>query len=1297
MLPGSDASIEAPQTLHLYASRLLQERAVEDAAAAEVDGALLYLDIVDSTGLTERYAALGADGAERLGEVLGGYFRLVFAAIAERDGDIVGMEGDSVLALWRDEPSQPSAAERAADAALALRERLVGAPITQRILVASGRLSVMTLKPRSDRRILLLGGPPIRALAAAAAACPPGGVILPLGVVPRPGFAAARSVPVCSEIVLAPFLPPIVVERVKVGHGYWLAEFRTLTSIMIRLEGVEAEAAGGTLLESAVGAVDAALAGVGLAIAEVVEGDKGTVLRFAAGLPPYVLDDNAVGGIEAARLASKALRGVGIVAGVGVATGRAFTVEVGDEHRRLYAILGPVMNRAARLMQMANGEVLACDSTAAAAKDRFDFAEPFMATMKGQRALAPVHRLLGRRAPRPVGYIGAGLYGRDTEVALLGDFLDRLRGDSGRLAVIEGEPGAGKSRLLAHVGTLARQRGRAIFIGAAQSIEQETSYFAFRQVLAQLLGGEPDQELEVSAATRRLRSLLNGSPLAQRAEALTDLLTLDLAMLDGSERLTGAARRGAIASLLAHLLEATPTRAVVLLDDAQWLDASSVRLLETLLHRVPGLLAVAGARPLEPHARPELRAFLRASPVQARLERLNQASIGELIRTTLGGATVPRRLVEHIHTRSEGLPLFAEQLVLAMRDQMLLRPSPDGRRVEADLDAHAEVATLRDVILRRVGLLPSGQQTLLKLASVLGRGFDPALLESIHPDSPTRASLESELSALAEAGLLERQGTQLTFHHIRIQEAVYDLLPFAQRRVLHRAVAMAIEAAYSADLAPYHGQLAAHWEQAQEPARGAAYRLRAASRALNSFANLEVLAQLGAIERAGGNDALLPAQSDRAEFARLWGAAAQELSSFDDARHWLMRCAILYGVSLRHGKAALLGGVGIEIFRQLLLRAGVSRARSDADAMARDALSAFVHIRLAEHAYHDGDSLSLLHNTLVALNRAETGRNSRDLVGATGGLALGLGVAGFRRLAEYYRRRALTIAETTQPWDQAVAVLLGAVLSTHFADWPSTEAMAARAAAIFDEIGEQDRYVTCQAVVAFARIAAGDIPNAELCLADFGEFAESVDNPRVGAWVLAARAQIDLMVGAPPTQALERLAGVREEWQSAGEKTLARGLRAAAALASGNRAQAVAAADDCMAVMRHTLPVALTYHGAAAMAAACLGLAEAAPADAAARARAREAVRLVRAFAKRAPVSECYALWLAGRAAELSGQRGRAAKLFRKGFALAERLNMPVEAGLCLRAMGDAGAAKGIFERTGCVPWLEFASGAAGT
>ena len=320
--------------------------------------------------------------------------------------------------------------------------------------------------------------------------------------------------------------------------------------------------------------------------------------------------------------------------------------------------------------------------------------------------------------------------------------------------------------------------------------------------------------------------------------------------------------------------------------------------------------------------------------------------------------------------------------------------SADGRRIEADLDARAEVATLRDVILRRVDLLPSGRQTLLKVASVLGRSFDPALLGSIHPDAPDPARIGSGACGARRrrtAGAARSAACLPPHPH---PGGGVRTVAVRSAAVLHRAAAAAIEAAHGADLAPYHAQLAAHWERAAEPARGAAYRLRAAARALDAFANVEVVAQLSAIERAGGNETLLPARSDRAEFARLWGAAAQELSSFDDARHWLIRCAALNDLPLRQGKASTLAGIGIEVIRQLRLRAGVLRSRRDAAADARDALSAFVHIRLAERAYHDGDSLTLLHDTLVALNRAEMGGNSRDLVGATGGLALGLGVAG---------------------------------------------------------------------------------------------------------------------------------------------------------------------------------------------------------------------------------------------------------------------------------------------------------------
>ncbi len=86
----------------------------------------------------------------------------------------------------------------------------------------------------------------------------------------------------------------------------------------------------------------------------------------------------------------------------------------------------------------------------------------------------------------------------------------------------------------------------------------------------------------------------------------------------------------------------------------------------------------------------------------------------------------------------------------------------------------------------------------------------------------------------------------------------------------------------------------------------------------------------------------------------------------------------------------------------------------------------------------------------------------------------------------------------------------------------------------------------------------------------------------------------------------------------------------------------------------------------------------------------------MRAFAKRTPVGRCYALWLGGREAALDGRRRRALGLFRCGLDLAERLGMPFEAALCLRALGEAQAAAAILGRTGCLPWLEFGSGEEG-
>jgi hypothetical protein len=625
-----------------------------------------------------------------------------------------------------------------------------------------------------------------------------------------------------------------------------------------------------------------------------------------------------------------------------------------------------------------------------------------------------------------------------------------------------------------------------------------------------------------------------------------------------------------------------------------------------------------------------------------------------------------------------------------MLDQGLVVRAPNGRILEVDLESHVDVVTLRDVILRRVDLLAPRLQALMKAASVLGRDFDPALLPGLDPEGSDAGRLRDELARLIEAGLMEPGPKGYAFRHVRIQEAVYDLLPFAQRRALHRAAALAIEQAQGEDRSAVYAELAAHWENAGEPARGAAYRLKVAARALDTFAHHETIAQLRAIERAGGHDTLLQNRSDQVEFARMFGRAAEEISDFEAARPWLLRCAELAGVPVRGGFPALLAGTLRESAVQLLLRARLIGPRRPGPAAKLDALSAELHNRLAEQAYHAGDPFALLHATLVALNSGERGRNGRDLGVATGAIAIGLGFAGQFRLARFYQRRALAVTASLEPWDVGIAHMQSAVTAVDLGDWPLALAMASSGSSLFAGIGEQDRFGTCQSLLAYALIATGESSRAEQGLLQFGEFAEKIDQPRVSGWLKTARALIDLMKGRSAARALERLNAVGSEHLATGEIPLPTGLKAAALLMLGEREPAIEFAESGIDALRRSRPISLAYFGAGAATAVCLALAERDPSDLAARRRAEAAIGQMIRISGKVRVWQGLGLWLAGRAAVLDGRPARAAAFWRRGLAAAERLGQPFEAALCRRELGDHKSANVALDRMGSVPWLDF-------
>jgi hypothetical protein len=225
-------------------------------------------------------------------------------------------------------------------------------------------------------------------------------------------------------------------------------------------------------------------------------------------------------------------------------------------------------------------------------------------------------------------------------------------------------------------------------------------------------------------------------------------------------------------------------------------------------------------------------------------------------------------------------------------------------------------------------------------------------------------------------------------------------------------------------------------------------------------------------------------------------------------------------------------------------------------------------------------------------------------------------------------------------------------------------------------------------MLAYGRLALGELAAARALLLPFGEFAEALDNPPARGWTLMARALMDLISGASPTTALERLDLVQEKWLSAGERVMWHCLIGAAAFAAGDHSRAAHECDIAIGLMRNILGVGHAYHAVAAMVAACQAMAQDGKPQS--KARANDALFQARRFAKRIAAGQPYIFWLEGRAAQMNAAPAKAVRCFRRGLALAERNGMPFEAALCLSALGEPARAASRLAPTGMNPWMEF-------
>lgn len=544
-------------------------------------------------------------------------------------------------------------------------------------------------------------------------------------------------------------------------------------------------------------------------------------------------------------------------------------------------LFGPAVNLAARIHELAApGQVCVSDETANLVAGLFELSSLGLHQLKGFDKPVEVHRVVGRtratgwldrlgRAPSP-------FVGRTDELERLGSMwssVREFRDAPGRTVHITGDPGVGKSRIIRELLEVSADGDRSVVELRCSAYRVTSPLHPVRSALERYAGFEAEDDDR--ARSSKLAEILeaNGVLAEEALPYLTLLLDVDPGPDVARPESSPAQIREVTLTQLQRLIRAvaadSPTMLVV--EDIHWSDPSTRELLLRVSRdRPPGLLILMTSR-----AAPEWLGDVELETLG--LGPLTPAETRALVRA-VSDTSVPDRVVEEIAWRSDGIPLFVEQLAddLATWE---LTPSEDDRIP----------ATLADLLQARLDGAGSSKRV-AQIAAIVGREFEPALVEAVVQRLRGEGRLErlerpvrEHLDRLLESRLIEpdeaRPG-RLRFHHALVGQAAYESQLHTERPERHEAVARVLVEEGMAGRAADPAVVAYHFDEAGLGSEAIGQYLAAANREQALGAYDEVLAHLSRANDlvAGLSDVERPPLELAVRLSR--GAAASAIGGY---------------------------------------------------------------------------------------------------------------------------------------------------------------------------------------------------------------------------------------------------------------------------------------------------------------------------------------------------------------------------------------------------------------------------------
>jgi class 3 adenylate cyclase/predicted ATPase len=601
--------------------------------------------------------------------------------------------------------------------------------------------------------------------------------------------------------------------------------------------------------------------------AEVIQRFDGRVAQYLGdGLLvyfgyPQAHEDDAQRAIRAGREIIEAVgilntgleheKGVRLAVRAGIHTGLVVVGEIGTRDRQEQLALGETPNIAARLQGLALPDtVVISDATWRLVQGYFIGHDLGVHHLRGVATAVSLYQILGESGAQSRLDVGRArgltpLVGRESEVTMLLERWGQAKDGLGQVVMLTGEAGIGKSRLVQVLKERLGGESYAAWECRCSPYHQHSALYPVVDLLHRTFHWHPDdtpddkrEKLEQGLRQYRL-------PLADTVPLLASLLSLPFAggryaPLDLTPQRQKHKTMETIRALVLELAERQPV--LVIVEDLHWVDPSTLEFLSLLVDQGPSarLLILLTCRP-EFQSPWGSRAYL--TPLV--LHRLPRSQVEVMVERVAGGKPLPPEVTHQIVTRTDGVPLFVEELIKTILESGWLQERADHYALTGHVPPVVIPATLHDALMARLDRLSTAKMV-AQLGATIGRTFAYDLLRTVAPLD--EATLQRDLRRLIDAELLYARGVPpqatYTFKHALIQEAAYQSLLKRTRQQYHQRIAQVLETRFGDMAATQPELLAHHLTEAGLIGQAIGYWQWAGQRAIERSAHLEAISHL---------------------------------------------------------------------------------------------------------------------------------------------------------------------------------------------------------------------------------------------------------------------------------------------------------------------------------------------------------------------------------------------------------------------------------------------------------------------